>query len=630
MVEKTFSKSLGLLGSAAIAFSLMVPAISLGQANDADISQEQLDLVQKVEQVRINAIKKVYHAVVAVYGEDRGGGGSGVIIDPSGIALTNHHVVQGAGASGWGGLADGKLYRWDLIGTDPGGDVAIIKLKKNKGDKNPDFPYSAIGDSDKVKVGDWAIAMGNPFILAEDQTPTVTLGIVSGVERYQPGAGSNQLVYGNCIQVDSSINPGNSGGPLFNLNGEVIGINGRGSFKARGRVNVGLGYAISTKQIQNFIPDLLATKLVEHGTLDAAFQRRDGKVVCSSINLDSEIAKKGLALGDELLKFENEVIKNADQFTNLISTFPETWPITLTFKKDDGTVKTASVRLFGLPYNIPPPRKPRPTPKGKKKQEPTPAQKKAIARAKAFQKIMQTVPGTIRDKTVNHVARDHVFKLWKSHTFLKPIAEKPFIIESQDKLIRNGEEIGSQVVTLSTDGRFMIAIEREGKKVSYAFDGEKFWESNGVSTKEVSNLDARLNPEIIQVSAFANVFHKAPLAIFGEPSLDGSGKSQLDIAYRIKTLDKGSDWFYTWISLYDENKKDRVLLSKASPDLNADGETGAVVFKGWEPINDVLFPTNRLFVNGIEEIENYRAVSTNRKVLDNVDEKLFRLTNETE
>ena len=198
---------------------------------------------------------------------------------------------MGAGVEGWGGIADGKMYKWKLIGTDPGGDVSIIQMEGRD-----DFPWTPLGDSDTVRVGDWALAMGNPFILTEDQKPTVTLGIVSGVKRYQEGAGQNQLVYGNCIQVDSSINPGNSGGPLFNFQGEVIGINGRGSFQDRGRVNVGLGYAISLNQIRNFIPELLATKLVEHATLDANFANRQGKVLCSDLNLDAPVAEAGLKL----------------------------------------------------------------------------------------------------------------------------------------------------------------------------------------------------------------------------------------------------------------------------------------------------------------------------------------------
>jgi len=256
---------------------------------------------------------------------------------------------MGAGIEGWGGISNGKMYKWKLIGTDPGGDVSIIQMEGRD-----DFPWSPLGDSDTVRVGDWALAMGNPFVLTEDQVPTVTLGIVSGVKRYQPGAGQNQLEYGNCIQVDSSINPGNSGGPLFNFRGEVIGINGRGSFQDRGRVNVGLGYAISSNQIRNFVPELLATKLVEHATLDANFSDRDGKVVCSTVNLDAPIATGGLKLGDELLEFEGVRIKTANQFTNLICTIPENWPVSLKVRSaEDGTEKDIRVRAYGLPYAKP-------------------------------------------------------------------------------------------------------------------------------------------------------------------------------------------------------------------------------------------------------------------------------------
>lgn len=134
------------------------------------LTDEQLELVRAVEQSRIEAIDKVIGSVIAIYDEDRQGGGSGVVIDPAGIALTNHHVIIGAGVSGWGGLSDGQLYHWKLVGTDPGGDVAIIQMEGRD-----DFPYTPLGDSDDVRVGDWALAMGNPFILTEDQKPTVTL-----------------------------------------------------------------------------------------------------------------------------------------------------------------------------------------------------------------------------------------------------------------------------------------------------------------------------------------------------------------------------------------------------------------------------------------------------------------------
>src|SRR5215216_1496327 len=142
--------------------ALLVLFVATAVPDDA-ISPADLAAVKAAEAARINAIDGVYGAVVAIYGNDRAGGGSGVIYDSAGYALTNHHVIGGAGLEGWGGLADGKLYRWKLIGTDPGGDVAIIKLEgKNQ------FPVAPLGDSDSVKVGDWAFAAGNPFTLAED------------------------------------------------------------------------------------------------------------------------------------------------------------------------------------------------------------------------------------------------------------------------------------------------------------------------------------------------------------------------------------------------------------------------------------------------------------------------------
>ena len=141
------------------------------------------------------------------------GGGSGVLISPDGYALTNFHVTAPCGAAMKCGLTDGKLYDAVIVGIDPVGDVALIKLLGRD-----DFPVAEMGDSDAVHVGDWVFAIGNPFLLADDFTPTVTYGIVSGVHRYQYPAGT-LLEYTDCMQTDASINPGNSGGPLFNAAG---------------------------------------------------------------------------------------------------------------------------------------------------------------------------------------------------------------------------------------------------------------------------------------------------------------------------------------------------------------------------------------------------------------------------
>ena len=310
------------------------------------VSDKQLEAVRAAERARIEVIDHVDETVVLIYGQDpSAGGGSGVLIHPDGLAVTNFHVIRGAGGDeGWAGV-DGKMYRWRLVGLDPGGDLAMIQLRGRDS-----WPFAHLGDSDAVEVGDFALAMGNPFALAGDQTPTVTMGVVSGVHRFQGGVRGGLLVYGDCIQIDTSINPGNSGGPLFDMTGRVIGINGRGSFEERGRVNVGIGYAISARQVRNFLPDLMATKVVRHGTLDAVFQKRGGRVICNSVNLDlCPLVPHGFHVGDELVSFDGRPIDTANEYLNALSILPADWPVEVKWRHD-GELKTATVRLNAFPY----------------------------------------------------------------------------------------------------------------------------------------------------------------------------------------------------------------------------------------------------------------------------------------
>ena len=218
--------------------------------------------VVDAEAQRVAAIEKAEGLRAGDFRPGGQGGGSGVVISPDGYALTNFHVVAGCGKAMQCGMADGKLYDAVIVGIDPTGDVAVIKLFGRD-----DFPRGRNwADSDAVRPGDWVFAMGNPFLLATDLQPTVTYGIVSGVHRYQPPSGTF-LEYADCIQTDASINPGNSGGPLFDAQGRLIGINGRGSFQKRGRVNVGVGYAISINQIKRFLGALRGGRIVDHATL---------------------------------------------------------------------------------------------------------------------------------------------------------------------------------------------------------------------------------------------------------------------------------------------------------------------------------------------------------------------------
>ncbi len=221
--------------------------------------------VLDAEARRIAVMGKAKDCVLAIFMTNGQGGGSGVVISPDGYAMTNFHVVLPCGKAMQCGMADGKMYDAVLVGLDPTGDVAIIKLFGRD-----DFPYAELGDTDKTRVGDWVFAMGNPFLLAADFQPTVTYGIISAVHRYQKPADRREMLeYTDCLQTDASINPGNSGGPLFDAAGRVIGINGRGSFEKRGRVNVGAAYAISINQIKNFLAALRGGNIADHATLGA-------------------------------------------------------------------------------------------------------------------------------------------------------------------------------------------------------------------------------------------------------------------------------------------------------------------------------------------------------------------------
>jgi S1-C subfamily serine protease len=256
-------------------------------AQEPDLA-DQLRIVQQAEAQRIETFDGAAKSVVCIFADrSRAGGGSGVIISEDGYGLTNFHVVaiMLETRQGFGGLSDGRLYPLQVLGIDPGGDVAMFKLSGR--DR---FDAAPLGDSDAVRVGDWAAAMGNPFTLAEDYTPTITYGIISGVHRYQYGQG-NALEYADCIQASTSINPGNSGGPLFNMAGEIIGINGRGSFEERGRVNVGLGYAIGANQIKRFIPWLRAGQTAEHGTLGATVAMAGDDLIFEAIQDFSPIGR---------------------------------------------------------------------------------------------------------------------------------------------------------------------------------------------------------------------------------------------------------------------------------------------------------------------------------------------------
>ncbi len=318
--------------------AILAAAIPATEADDGT-TDRPADIVMREQTRRIEMIQRVAPAVVCIYDASRRGGGSGVIIDETGLGLTNYHVAAAMldTRRGWGGLNDGQLYELEVLGIDPTGDVAMFRLHGR--DK---FSHAELGDSDAVGLGDEVVAMGNPFILSEDYAPTVTRGLVTGVHRYQWGVGNN-LIYSDCIQVDAAINPGNSGGPLFDTDGRVVGINGRISVNTRGRFNVGFGYAISANQIKRFVPALRAGLLAMHGTLAVKVGQRDG-LRFTEVSRDGAAGRAGIREGDTLLRIDGLDIASPNHFVSVLGTYPADRHVLVEIQRE-GAISEHIVRL---------------------------------------------------------------------------------------------------------------------------------------------------------------------------------------------------------------------------------------------------------------------------------------------
>ena len=320
------------------ALTLLAFFHSSAVAQKPEVDQRLLDAQER----RISAIAKATRSTISVLAPKSQGGGSGVIISSDGYALTNYHVVESNGSFMNCSLPDGNLYKAVIVGIDPTGDVSLIRLLGRD-----DFPAASIIDSDTVKPGDACFAIGNPFLLATNFQPSVSWGIVSGTHRYQYPAGT-LLEYADCIQTDAAINPGNSGGPLVNENGDLIGVNGRGSFEKRGRVNVGVGYAISINQINYFLDHLKSGRLVDHATLGATVSSdEDGSVRVDEILETSDAWRQGLRYDDEIVSFGGRAIATVNQFKNVLGIFPKGFRVPLIYRREGETTEIV-VRLTGV------------------------------------------------------------------------------------------------------------------------------------------------------------------------------------------------------------------------------------------------------------------------------------------
>lgn len=241
--------------------------------------------------------------------------GSGVVIDADkGFIVTNHHVVNGADKITIT-LHQGQQYEATLVGSDPEADVALLQVDVD------DLIAIPMSDSDKLRVGDFALAIGNPFGLGQ----TVTSGIISALGRTGLGIEG----YENFIQTDASINPGNSGGALVNLKGELIGIN-TAILSAGGNGNVGIGFAIPINMVRQIVDQLIEYGEVRRGMLGVIMQNLTPElskafgldlhqgVVISQVIKDSAAEEAGLKTGDIVVSIDGTPVKSASAMRNIV------------------------------------------------------------------------------------------------------------------------------------------------------------------------------------------------------------------------------------------------------------------------------------------------------------------------
>ncbi len=268
------------------------------------------------------------------------GGGSGVLISADGYLLTNHHVA-GKGKE-WRVFIGGKVHTADLVGSDPHGDLTLLKVRNAK-----DLPFVETADSDKLAIGQPVFAIGNPFGLAEDGIPTVTSGIISALHRFQGN-------YCDAIQTDAAVNPGNSGGPLLTLDGRLAGINGMIQTRFGARANTGIGLAIPANQIKRFLPFLKAAKggHVFGGVirgLEGDFAEADmmqNGAELRDVRAGSPAEKAGFRKGDRITQIDGARLLNFARFLGVLGTYPAGSELTVTLMR--GTEpRTLKVKLEG-------------------------------------------------------------------------------------------------------------------------------------------------------------------------------------------------------------------------------------------------------------------------------------------
>jgi S1-C subfamily serine protease len=239
--------------------------------------------------------------------------GSGFVFSSNGHIITNYHVIKELDRI-LVKMPNGKDYFATVVGNDPMTDIAVIKITSLRRLPTPEY-----GDSNKMQVGEWVMAIGNPYGLEG----TVTVGVISGKSRSDLGIAT----FENFIQTDASINPGNSGGPLINLDGEIIGIN-----TAVAEIGSGVGFAIPIEMAHRIATQLIDTGTIERGWLGVGIQSmtpelaesfqiqtKDGGVLVSSVNQGAPANRGGIIRGDVIVMYDGEKVLNSTKFQQMVA-----------------------------------------------------------------------------------------------------------------------------------------------------------------------------------------------------------------------------------------------------------------------------------------------------------------------
>ncbi|HUP01583.1 MAG TPA: trypsin-like peptidase domain-containing protein [Gemmatimonadota bacterium] len=262
--------------------------------------------------------------------------GSGFIVSDDGYVVTNHHVVSGA-TEIVVTLIDGRQYAGRLVASDPVTDLAVLKVDAE------DLPTAPLGDSDNLLIGEWAIAIGNPFgYLLADREPSVTVGVISALGRDvrpEVGDGPRPQVWSNMIQTDAAINPGNSGGPLVNAGGEVIGVNAF-IFSGTGG-SIGLGFAIPINRAKRVLSDIVRFGSIRHPwtglhlePLESGAGSPTQGVRVVRIDPGSPAARTGVRAGDIITASDGRALPSTIEWEGRLLDLPTGQPLMLTVERD--------------------------------------------------------------------------------------------------------------------------------------------------------------------------------------------------------------------------------------------------------------------------------------------------------